>query len=354
MKKRNTILIVDDIEINRIVMAEVLVSDYNILEAHNGNKAIEIIDSRNDISAVLLDLHMPEINGIDVLKHMNDNGKIKSIPTFVVTAADDQDMLLESYQLGAVDVIRKPFVPQFFKCRISSVIELYAYRKKLERDVKRKERRLNELMQSALEVLVTAIEFRDSESGDHVKRICAYTRILLTKVSEMFEEYRLSENIIDAISTAAVLHDIGKIAISDSILNKPGRLTVEEYEIMKQHTVKGCEILAKIPKVMDKDIFKYGYDICRHHHERWDGKGYPDKLSGDENSIWAQVVSVADVYDALTSPRVYKEAYSHEKAFDMIQNGECGVFNPKIMKAFEELKQEFAAVEQQYRQEEVC
>lgn len=351
MKKRQTILIVDDIEINRAVMAEILKSNYNILEAHNGDKAIEIIDSGRNIAALILDLHMPGTNGIDVLKHMNNNRKIKKIPTFVVTASDEQDMLLDSYQLGAVDVIRKPFVPQFLRCRIDSVIELYAYRKKLENDIKKKDRRLNELMQSALEALVTAIEFRDYESGEHVKRICEYTRILMTKVSEKFKEYRMSEDLIDMIATSAVLHDVGKIAISDSILNKPGRLTAEEYEIMKGHTVKGCEILTKVPKFMGKDAFQYSYDICRYHHERWDGNGYPDKLLGDEIPIWAQVVSVADVYDALTSARVYKEAYSHEKAFDMIHNGECGVFNPKIMEAFDEVKQEFMAVEQQQQEE---
>lgn len=354
MKKKDTILIVDDVEINRAVLAEMLINDYAVLEADGGDEAIEMIDRRKDISAVLLDLYMPGTSGIDVLKQMNKSGKIDKIPVFVITATDEQNMLLESYHLGAVDVIRKPFIPTFLKCRIDSIIELYTYRKKLERDIKKKENRLNEFMANALEVLVTAIEFRDCESGEHVKRICAYTRILLTKVSNMFEEYHLSKDVIETIATSAVLHDIGKIAISDSILNKPGRLTNEEYEIMKQHTVKGCEMLEKFPKVMDEDIFKYGYDICRHHHERWDGKGYPDGLAGDEISIWSQVVSVADVYDALTSPRVYKKAYSHKKAFEMINNGECGVFNPKIMEAFNKLEKEFAAVEQKYRHEEVC
>ena len=183
-------------------------------------------------------------------------------------------------------------------------------------------------------MLATAIEFRDCESGEHVKRICLLTEELMTEVSNMYPEYHLPPEEIEKIVSSAVLHDVGKIAIPDSILNKPGRLTKEEFEIMKQHTIKGCELLSSIPAIMDQGVYSYGYDICRHHHERWDGKGYPDGLSGDEISIWAQVVAVADVYDALTSPRVYKAAFPAQKAKDMIFGGECGTFNPKVMKAF--------------------
>jgi putative two-component system response regulator len=185
-----------------------------------------------------------------------------------------------------------------------------------------------------VETLATLIEFRDCESGEHVRRICGLTEILMTAVSEMYPEYALPKSEIDKIVTASVLHDVGKISIPDSILNKPGRLTAEEFEIMKLHTVKGCEILQKIPNIMDAEVYKYSYDICRHHHERWDGKGYPDKLAGDDISIWAQVVSIADVYDALTSERVYKSAYDHDTSVKMILSGECGLFNPKVLEAF--------------------
>lgn len=329
-----TVLIVDDVEINRLILREMFEENYNIIEASGGAEAVSIINNNQDISVVLLDLVMPEVNGIDVLKVMNKNGKIKNIPVFLITAADDQEILLEAFGLGAVDVIMKPFISQFLKCRIGNVVELYKYRKKLESIVKEQTKRINDIMHSTVEMLVTAIEFRDCESGEHVKRICVLTEELMTEVSRLYPEYRLPPEEIEKITASAVLHDVGKIAIPDSILNKPGRLTKEEFEIMKQHTVKGCELLSSIPAIMDQEIYSYGYDICRHHHERWDGKGYPDGLKGDEISIWSQVVAVADVYDALTSPRVYKAAFPANKAKDMIFGGECGTFNPKIMKAF--------------------
>lgn len=302
---KKTILVVDDIEINRAILAEIFKDEYNILEACGGAEAIEIINGGTVVSAVLLDLVMPDVNGLDVLKDMNATGKIKNIPVFLITAADSQEMLLEGYNLGAIDIIRKPFMAHFLK------------------------------HQSMIEILATVIEFRDCESGEHVKRIRGLTKILMKEVSDMYPEYHLPQSEIDKIVASSVLHDVGKISIPDNILNKPGRLTKEEFEIMKQHTVKGCEIFQKIPDMMDEDIYNYSYDICRHHHERWDGRGYPDGLKGDDISIWAQVVSVVDVYDALTSERVYKKAFSHEVAVQMIFNGECGAFNPKVLKAFE-------------------
>jgi len=336
-KSRVTILIVDDVEINRTILAEIFKDDYNILEADNGLQAIEMINGSFGISAVLLDLIMPGINGLEVLKEMNKSGKTDSIPVFLITAAESQKALMDGYQLGAVDVIMKPFMPNFIKCRINNVIELYAHRNKLEHIVAKQVERLNSLNQSMVETLATVIEFRDCESGEHVKRIVRLTKILMTQVSEMYPEHHLPETEIDKIVTSSILHDVGKISIPDRILNKPGRLTEEEFEIMKQHTVKGCEILQNIPDIIDEGVYKYSYDICRHHHERWDGRGYPDGLSGDDISIWAQVVSVADVYDALTAERVYKKAFSHEKAVQMIHDGECGTFSPKLLKAFDEV-----------------
>lgn len=335
MDKSRTILIVDDVEINREILAEIFKDDYKIVRASNGAQAIEIINSNTDISAVLLDLIMPGVNGLDVLQEMNRNGKINNIPVFLITAADSQEMLMEGYNLGAIDVIRKPFMAHFLKYRISNVIELYGYRNELEQIVDEQVERLKEINQSMVETLATIIEFRDCESGEHVKRISRITKILMTAVSKMYPEYYLPKAEIDKIASSSVLHDVGKISIPDNILNKPGRLTDEEFEIMKQHTVKGCDLLHSIPNMLDEEIYNYSYDICRHHHERWDGRGYPDGLKGDEISIWAQVVSVADVYDALTSERVYKKAFDHDTAFKMIFNNECGVFNPKVLKAFE-------------------
>lgn len=339
---KKTILIVDDIESNRMILAEIFKEEYQILEACDGAEAIKIINREPAISAVLLDLLMPEINGLGVLKEMNKNGKIKSIPVFLITAADSQEMLLEGYGLGAIDIITKPFMSHFLKHRINNVIELYSHRNELEDIVAKQIERLSNLNRSMVEMLATVIEFRDCESGQHVKRICGLTKTLMKEVSDEYPEYHLPKSEIDKIVMASILHDVGKISIPDNILNKPGRLTADEFEIMKQHTVKGCEILQKIPDMLDEDIYNYSYDICRHHHERWDGRGYPDGLSGDNISIWAQVVSVADVYDALTSERVYKKAFSHDTAVEMIFNGECGAFNPKVLTVFKSVMDKLA------------
>ncbi len=204
----------------------------------------------------------------------------------------------------------------------------------MERKVAEQVERLNRFNQSMIETLATLIEFRDCESGEDVRRICGLTGITMTEVSNTYPEYYLPKAEIDKIVSASILHDVGKISTPDGILNKPGRLTNEEFEIMKQHTVQGCEILKSVYDIVDEETYNYSYDICRHHHERWDGRGYPDGLKGDDISIWAQVVSVADVYDALTSERVYKKAFSHEEAMRMIKNNECGVFNPKVLNAF--------------------
>lgn len=329
------ILVVDDMEINRAILAEGFKDAYTILEAENGEEAMEIL-KRENISAVLLDLVMPVRDGLSVLQEMNELGMVLHIPVFIITAANEDELLMKAYDLGAVDVIVKPFLMNFLRCRISNVIELYKHRNDLEALVKEQVERLETINQSMVETLATLIEFRDCESGEHVKRICGLTEILMNAASEMYPEYRLPQSEIDKIVTASVLHDVGKIAIPDNILQKPGRLTKEEFEIMKQHTTRGCDILQKIPDIMDSDIYNYSYDIARHHHERWDGKGYPDGLKGDEITIWSQVVAVADVYDALTSPRVYKAAFSHEKAVEMIYNGECGVFNPKVLEVFKQ------------------
>lgn len=329
-----TILIVDDMEINRAILAEGFKDEHEILEAADGEEALELIESNDHIAAVLLDLIMPKMDGLEVLRRMNESKKIVHIPVFIITAENSEKTLMDAYDLGAVDVISKPFMMNFLKCRIENVIELYRHRNELEDIVDEQVKRLSSLNQSMVETLATLIEFRDCESGEHVKRICGLTKILMTTVSDIYPEYYLPKAEIDKIVMSSILHDVGKISIPDGILNKPGRLTKEEFETMKLHTVNGAEILSKIPNMMDEDVFNYSYDISRHHHERWDGRGYPDGLKGDEITIWSQVVAVADVYDALTSPRVYKAAFDHQTAMKMIYGGECGIFNPKVLEAF--------------------
>ena len=333
---RNTILIVDDMEINRAILAEGFSDVYEIVEASNGKEALEIINSNNNIAAVLLDLIMPVMNGIEVLTDMNRTGKIVHIPVFIITASDSETMLMDTYNLGAVDVISKPFIMNFLRCRVGNIIELYRHRNDLEDIIREQVKRIKHINESMVVTLATLIEFRDCETGEHVKHICGLTEILMTACRDKCPEYHLPETELNKIVSASILHDVGKIAISDTILNKPGRLTKEEFEIMKIHTVKGGDILKSIQDVMDAGTYRYSYDIARHHHERWDGRGYPDGLQGDEITIWSQVVALADVYDALTSPRVYKAAFDHETAVNMICNGECGTFNPKLIEMFKE------------------
>ena len=221
--------------------------------------------------------------------------------------------------------------------RITAPEKLYHQRKlvgTLTQQIKEQEKEIRENNEVMLEALSSLVEFRNIETGEHTQRIKYFTKIMLEYLQEYFPKYGLDKYQIDQIVRACVLHDIGKIGIPDSILLKPGRLTNEEFEMMKSHTIIGCDILEKSYRKKDSDFYRYSYDICRHHHERWDGKGYPDHLKGDEISIGVQVVSVADVYDALVSPRIYKEPFSKDKAYDMIINGECGQFSPDVLECF--------------------
>ena len=234
-----TILIVDDMEINRAILAEGFKDEHEILEAADGEEALELIESNEHIAAVLLDLIMPKMDGLEVLRRMNESKKIVHVPVFIITAENSEKTLMDAYDLGAVDVISKPFMMNFLKCRIENVIELYRHRNELEDIVDEQVKRLSSLNQSMVETLATLIEFRDCESGEHVKRICGLTKILMTTVSDMYPEYYLPKAEIDKIVMSSILHDVGKISIPDGILNKPGRLTKEEFETMKLHTVNG-------------------------------------------------------------------------------------------------------------------
>ncbi len=338
-RQADTILIVDDSEINRGLLENIFSRGYRIREACNGQEAMEqLADGRESICAVLLDVVMPVMDGMEVLREMNAQGWTEEIPVFLITAEAGSDVLREAYTLGVMDVISKPVVPYVVQRRIGSVIELFSARERLSSKVAEQQdeifqqaQQIIELNMGMIEALSTAIEFRSGESGAHVRRIHDITRHMLlhTKLGE-----GLSEETVTHISMAAVMHDVGKIAIPDNILNKPGKLTPEEYEIMKTHTLKGAELLEKIPQMRDHAAFRYAYDIARHHHERWDGRGYPDGLRGAEASVWSQIVAVADVYDALVSKRVYKDAFSVETALDMIVGGQCGVFSPELLESF--------------------
>lgn len=345
-KKKRKLLIVDDIEMNRAILAESFHNQndkYEIIEAENGQDAWNLIQIYADsIVAVLLDLIMPVMDGFEVLEKMTEYGYMKRIPVILITTETLGETVERAFDMGVVDIIAKPFNPSFIQRRLDNTIELYRHREELQdivdeqtKILKEQAKELKETNTAIIETLSTAIEFRDCESGEHVKRIRTLTEMILYELRH--EGYPLTENQIQAISDAAIMHDVGKIAIPDKILNKPGKLTSEEFEIMKQHTIWGCELLNSVERLRKSEIYQYAYDICRHHHERYDGNGYPDGLKGDEISIWAQVVSIADVYDALVNERVYKAAYTHQEAMSMINNGECGIFNPSLLKKFNEI-----------------
>ena len=333
-------MIVDDETINREVLKSMF-TEYDRLEAENGKEAIEKIAASRNLVLILLDISMPVMTGFDVLEYMHEHKLLDKIPVILITGETVIDSEDKAYSYGVADVIHKPFYPHIVKKRSQNIIDLYQHKLEMELrlrqqeiEIKEQEKEIRENNEVMLEALSSLVEFRSVETGEHTQRIKYFTKIMLEYMQEYFPKYGLDKYQIDQIVRASVLHDIGKIGIPDSILLKPGRLTNEEFEIMKSHTTLGCEILEKSYRKKDTDFYRYSYDICRHHHERWDGRGYPDHLKGEELSIGVQVVSVADVYDALISPRVYKEPFSKDKAYDMITGGECGQFSPDVMECF--------------------
>ena len=336
MEPKQKILIVDDSEINRAMLKEILGEGYEYLEAENGLRAIEILRRRTDIALVLLDLIMPEMDGFDVLRVMQCYAWQEEIPVIVISAAEDNRSVERAYDMGVADYIRRPFERVMVLRRVKNALMLYAKQKRLTRLVTDQvyEKEHNGVLM--ISILSHVVEFRNSESGQHVLHIRTLTDLLLHQLVQKTDRYQLDESDISLISTASALHDIGKIMIPEEILNKPGRLTEEEYATIKTHTTEGARILKELAIGQDEPLVKVAHAICRWHHERWDGGGYPDRLKGDEIPIAAQVVALADVYDALTSERCYKQSYSHEKAVDMILHGECGSFNPLLMECLKE------------------
>ena len=349
------ILIIDDDEMNREILANIFEDIYVSDHACNGKEGLQMIyDNQETYCAILLDVMMPIMNGIEVLEALSEQMIASKIPIFLITAERSNEVMRKGYELGVMDIIEKPVIPFVIRRRILSVVELFESRKQLAKKVEyqdwellKKAKEIIALNEGLIESLATAIEFRDGESGNHVKRIHDITKCILTdtKLGE-----GLSAQEIDDIALASIMHDVGKIAIPDAILNKPGKLTKEEYEIMKLHTIKGADLLKSIPALRNANVYKYAFDIARHHHERYDGNGYPDRLKGDEISLWAQVVSLADVYDALVSKRVYKNAFSFDDAVKMIVNNECGVFSPKLLSAFLEVEKDIRNIYNKYKE----
>ena len=336
---KQTILIVDDSEMNRDLLIDILEDQYDLIEAENGVKAIEILaEQREAISLVLLDIMMPEMDGFGVLGHICQNHWNESFAVIMISADDSPVNIKRAYDLGAFDYISRPFDAAIVQRRISNTMCLYVRQKHLEQLVIEQfyeNENNNKLM---IAILSHIVEFRNGESGAHVLHVNQITELLLKQLILHTDQYPLSQSDITLISMASSLHDIGKIAISEEILNKPGRLTDAEFEIIKTHTAIGADMLLSLPADQQSvPLVRMAFEICRWHHERYDGKGYPDGLKGDDIPIAAQTVALADVYDALTSERCYKKAYSHEDALNMILDGQCGSFNPILLQCLQEI-----------------
>ena len=335
--KRQTILVVDDSEMNRSILADMLGDEYDILEAEDGLEAVSIMQKKSDeIDLVLLDIVMPRMNGFDVLGVMNQNGWIEATPVIMVSAESGSPQVERAYDMGVTDFIMRPFDALIVRRRVVNTLLLYAKQRRLEdlvgQQFYEKEQRSN-LM---IDILSHIVEFRNGESGQHILNVRTLTDFFLRLLMQKTDQYHLTAGDISRISTGSALHDIGKIAIDEHILNKPGRLTAEEFEVMKTHAMVGARMLDELPVHQNDPLVRTAYEICRWHHERYDGRGYPDGLAGDDIPISAQVVALADVYDALTSPRVYKDPIPHETAVQMILDGKCGTFNPLLLECLRE------------------
>ena len=336
---KQQILIVDDSEMNRAILTEMLKSEYKILEACNGEECLNMIQQYGTgISIVLLDIVMSKVDGFQVLSVMNRNHWIEDIPVVMISSEDSESYIRRAYEMGVSDYISRPFDAKIVYQRVSNTIKLYAKQRRLitliTDQIYEKEKN-NRMM---IGILSQIVEFRNGESGLHVQNINILTGMLIERLVQKTDKYNITwaEGVI--ITTASALHDIGKIGIDEKILNKPGKLTDEEFEIMKTHTVIGASILENLDVYRNEELVKTARDICRWHHERYDGNGYPDGLKGDEIPISAQVVSLADVYDALVSKRVYKKSFTHEQAMKMILNGECGQFNPILLECLVDIQ----------------
>lgn len=363
---KNKILVVDDAFMNRMLLQDILEDDYEIETAEDGENAIEKLHSEHDkIVAVLLDLQMPKKDGFAVIDEMKQHLYTEKIPVLIISGEDAVEIENKCFELGVSDFIHKPFEPSIVKNRVKNSVELFMYKNRLEDKVAEQTETLreqNELLQhqtetlrknnsKLIDILGTVVETRNLESGQHIMRVRGFTRILAKQVQKTYPEYGLTDHMVNVISTASALHDVGKIGVKDEILLKPGRFTPEERKEMELHTIYGADILNKIEGIWDDEYKKVSYEICRYHHERYDGGGYPDKLTGEEIPISAQIVSVADVYDALISKRCYKDEYEMDKAFQMILNGECGQFNPKLMECLKLCRKDFEALAMQMKEE---
>ena len=348
--KKPTVLVVDDVDTNVMILEEILKDDYNIMTAHNGREALEILGDANPLpKIILLDVIMPEMTGREMFELMKTNKKLRRIPVIFITAENDSES--ELLAAGAVDFINKPFKAEIVQLRVKNQIKLKNYSDSLEHMVAEKTAEATKTLDNALQGLANAIEHRDLESGEHVKRTQLYVRALVDYLIESESVYaeELFKSQPGVIMKSMALHDIGKIAIPDKILLKPGKLDPDEYEIMKTHTIRGKEIVGELGDVNTSLYLKHSEDICYGHHERWDGMGYPQKLTEKEIPLTARLAALADVYDALVCARVYKSAIPYEEAIKIIIDGRGTQFDPIMTDAVVHIQDQFSEIAQKYQ-----
>lgn len=340
---RTTILVADDDGENREMLKGFFDSRYTVALAENGKEAMEyIMEHFKEVAIILLDMHMPVVDGRALLKVLKMKGVTKRIPIVMMTTRLDEELVKECYENGAADFVLKPFVPSLVRGRINNTIAVYHHREQLEAvvakqlaEIKEKNGELKAYNDRIVEVMSSLVEFRNLESNYHIKKIKGISRILAEVMGALYpEDYEMPTEKIEMIESASALHDIGMVAISDTILLKPGKLSADEFEVIKSHTTLGCEMLKQIEEMQSKEFIKVAHNIVRHHHEKYDGKGYPDHLAGDDIPIEAQIVSMADVYDSLISDKPYRDAFDMNKAFTMLTSGEAGEFNEKLIQVF--------------------
>ena len=344
---KQKLLIADDSAMNRALLRDILGDTYEYVFAENGVEAVEALERDPEIDLLLLDINMPQLDGFGVLDVLEHRRWIEDVPVIIISAEDDAAFIQRAYDLGATDYISRPFNLTVVQRRVSNTLMLYARQKRLVQLVEAQVLEREKTNSAMVNILSHVIESRNGETGVHLLHVRTLTELLLRRLIATGKTAPLSEADIAMITTLSALHDIGKISIPPEILNKPGRLTPEEFEIMKRHSVVGDELLRDVPLPQDDPMLRTAHEICRWHHERWDGRGYPDGLRGSAIPISAQVVALADVYDALTSDRCYKKAFDHDTAVRMIANGECGAFDPALISCFQDIAGELKSAMQQ-------
>ena len=349
--EKPSVLIVGDSEMNRAILNEMLKDEYCILEADNGRTALDMVDRYGDeLSLVLLDIVMPDVSGFEVLADLSRRSVVDNLPVVMISSEDSDDVVLRAYELGASDYINRPFDARVVRRRVSNTIRLYAKQRRLTSLLSQQYNERVKNSRMLIDIMAGVMELRNGESGRHVTNIEKLTELLLGCLVQRSDTISLDNEERSTIALASALHDIGKIGIDEKILNKPGKLTPEEFKVIQTHSMLGAKMLHDLDNFAEQPLLQTAYEIARWHHERWDGRGYPDGLKGDEIPISAQLVSLADVYDALTSERCYKKAFSHEKAVQMILNGECGAFNPLLLQCLTDMQTDLKVQLQQRTQ----